>query len=86
MKSYLFTTESDRGGVMLCEIDDFDTAVEYLCKRFDGIVKIESAEQVWQLPAVSNFSATPSQGAVGDTDGAAVLSSEPLVDVPDLFG
>lgn len=49
MKSYLFTTETDRGGVMLCDIDDFDTAVTYLCKRFDGVVKIESAEQVWEL-------------------------------------
>lgn len=57
MKSYLFTTETDRGGVMLCEIDDFDTAVVYLCKRFDGVVKIESAEQVWQRPEVSQKNA-----------------------------
>ncbi len=49
MKSYLFTTDTDRGGVMLCDIEDFDTAVIYLCKRFDGVIKIESAEQVWQL-------------------------------------
>lgn len=60
MKSYLFTTEADRGGVMLCEIDDFDTAVDYLCNRFDGVVKIESAEQVWQLSEADKPASVPS--------------------------
>ncbi|MEH6577075.1 MAG: hypothetical protein V7731_08340 [Amphritea sp.] len=49
MKSYLFTTESDRGGVMLCEIEDFDTAVVYLRDRFDGVVRVEAGEETWEL-------------------------------------
>ena len=54
MKSYLFTTETDRGGVMLCEIDDFDTAVEYLRERFDGVVKVEAGEERWELKEAEN--------------------------------
>ena len=46
MKSYLFTTANDRGGVMLCDIDEFDAAVDYLCERFDGVVRVEAGEQV----------------------------------------
>ncbi|MBN0986077.1 hypothetical protein [Amphritea pacifica] len=87
MKSYLFTTDTDRGGVMLCEIDDFDTAVEYLCNRFDGVVKIESSEQVWQLPEAdkpaSDASETESRSdlsAVGTASQAVVSESA------DLFG
>ncbi len=55
MKSYLFTTDNDRGGVMLCDIDDFDTAVEYLCERFTGVVKVEAGEDSWALatPAIA---------------------------------
>ena len=49
MKSYLFTTEGDRGGVMLCEIEDFDTAVVYLRDRFDGVVRVEAGEESWEL-------------------------------------
>ncbi|GGK61203.1 hypothetical protein [Amphritea balenae] len=51
MKSYLFTTETDRGGVMLCDIDDFDEGVKYLCHRFDGVVRVEAGEQLWELEA-----------------------------------
>ncbi|BBB26493.1 hypothetical protein [Amphritea japonica] len=67
MKSYLFTTETDRGGVMLCDIEEFDKAVSYLCNRFDGVVKIESAEEVWQLdgsePSASSESVDSASGA-----------------------
>lgn len=72
MKSYLFTTETDRGGVMLCDIEDFDTAVSYLCKRFDGVVKIESAEQVWQL-------------AESDQQNADSINSEPNIAEPQVL-
>ena len=61
MKSYLFTTETDRGGVMLCDIEDFDTAVEYLCERFDGVVRVEAGEELWQLP-VSEIGGTEDDG------------------------
>ncbi|MBR9869229.1 MAG: hypothetical protein GYB20_17165 [Oceanospirillales bacterium] len=71
MKSYLFTTETDRGGVMLCEIDDFDTAVDYLCNRFDGVVKIESAEQVWQLSEADKPASVPSISESHPDDPAA---------------
>jgi hypothetical protein len=30
MKSYLFSTDNDRGGVILCDIDSLPEAVEYL--------------------------------------------------------
>jgi len=75
MKSYLFTTETDRGGVMLCEIDDFDTAVNYLCERFDGVVKIESAEQVWQLPEADKQASAPSITETQPQDSAAGITT-----------
>nr|WP_320134923.1 hypothetical protein [uncultured Amphritea sp.] len=94
MKSYLFTTETDRGGVMLCDINDFDTAVEYLCKRFDGVVKIESAEQVWQLSdsaqiadeTHSNTLPTEAQADTVHVESASVSSEGALAESPDLFG
>lgn len=47
MKSYLFTTETGRGGVMLCDIDSLEEAVPYLCNRFDGVVRIEQGLELW---------------------------------------
>lgn len=80
MKSYLFTTENDRGGVMLCDIDDFDEAVEYLCDRFDGVVRVEAGEQLWQLDsAAQNSTQEPSAvepvaaGPAGDIQAEADL-------------
>ncbi|RTE65647.1 hypothetical protein EH243_10240 [Amphritea opalescens] len=85
MKSYLFTTETDRGGVMLCDINDFDTAVAYLCKRFDGVVKIESAEQVWQLsetPSIADNSMAAEANQIESTSAPVDEHAES----PDLFG
>ncbi|MDO6562558.1 hypothetical protein Q4488_04090 [Amphritea sp. 1_MG-2023] len=91
MKSYLFTTDTDRGGVMLCDIDDFDTAVDYLCKRFDGVVKIESSEQLWQL--TEENASTADDSAVNAAASVAESATDKLevasVDSPgsaDLFG
>jgi len=67
MKSYLFTTETDRGGVMLCDIEDFDTAVVYLCERFDGVVRVEAGEELWELPV----------SEIGGTKDAGRSESEP---------
>jgi len=47
MKSYLFATEDDRGGVILCDIDEFEEAVEYLQQRFNGVVRVEQGRTLW---------------------------------------
>lgn len=81
MKSYLFTTEADRGGVMLCDIDEFDEAVEYLCNRFDGVVRVEAGDQSWQLPADQTAAPEqPLQAGPDASDGQAVSPES------DLFG
>lgn len=82
MKSYLFTTETDRGGVMLCDIDDFDEAVEYLCERFDGVVRVEAGDQTWQLPA-DQWSAPPQESAPAIDQSE---NAQPEAADNDLFG
>ncbi|MDF2181999.1 hypothetical protein [Neptuniibacter sp. CAU 1671] len=59
MKSYLFSTDNDRGGVILCEIDTLPEAVSYLQNRFKGVVRVEQGRQFWdqssgfgELPAL----------------------------------
>lgn len=47
MKSYLFATDNDRGGVILCDIDTLEDAVVYLQNRFDGVVRVEQGRQYW---------------------------------------
>ena len=47
MKSFIFTTDNDRGGVMLCDIDTLPDAVDYLNKRFPGVVKVEMGKELW---------------------------------------
>lgn len=49
MKSYLFTTENGRGGVMLCDIDTLEEAVPYLQSRFDRVVRVEQGLELWTL-------------------------------------
>ncbi len=85
MKSYLFTTDTDRGGVMLCDIEDFDTAVIYLCKRFDGVVKIESAEQVWQLTESDQYSSDAINSEPNITEPPALEHGEASPASDDLF-
>jgi hypothetical protein len=51
MKSYLFSTENGRGGVILCDIDAFEAAVDYLRQRFDGVVRVEQGLTLWTLEA-----------------------------------
>lgn len=82
MKSYLFTTETDRGGVMLCDIDDFDDAVEYLCNRFDGVVRVEAGDQRWELPAAQQHSAAEPDAAVA----VPVSAASSITTDNDLFG
>ena len=47
MKSFLFSTENDRGGVILCNLDTLEEAVEYLQQRFDGVVRVEEGRSYW---------------------------------------
>ncbi|OUS37934.1 hypothetical protein A9R01_04030 ['Osedax' symbiont bacterium Rs2_46_30_T18] len=47
MKSFIFSTDNERGGVMLCDIETLEDAVEYLNKRFPGVVKVEMGKDYW---------------------------------------
>ena len=47
MKSYLFSTDNERGGVILCDIDTLPDAVEYLKERFIGVVRVEQGRDYW---------------------------------------
>lgn len=47
MKSYLFSTDNDRGGVILCDIDTLPEAVDYLKNRFKGVVRVEQGRDYW---------------------------------------
>ncbi|MGB0733581.1 MAG: hypothetical protein ACPGPF_07440 [Pontibacterium sp.] len=48
MKSFIFSTDNDRGGVILCNLDTLEEAVTYLKKRFDGVIRVEQGNQFWQ--------------------------------------
>ena len=48
MKSFIFSTDNDRGGVILCDLDTLEEAVTYLKKRFDGVIRVEQGNQFWQ--------------------------------------
>ncbi|NRA22033.1 MAG: hypothetical protein HRU05_16300 [Oceanospirillaceae bacterium] len=47
MKSFIFSTDNERGGVMLCDIETLEDAVSYLNKRFPGVVKVEMGKDIW---------------------------------------
>ena len=49
MKSFIFSTDNERGGVMLCDIEEIEDAVEYLNKRFPGVVKVEMGKKLWTV-------------------------------------
>jgi len=49
VKSFIFSTENERGGVMLCDIETLEDAVVYLNKRFPGVVKVEMGKEFWTL-------------------------------------
>jgi len=84
MKSYLFATDNDRGGVMLCDIDDFSEAVDYLCERFDGVVRIEAGEELWQKPD-ADPKAISSPVTEESDNQASVASGTASVPEDDLF-
>jgi len=47
VKSYIFATDNDRGGVILCDIDTLEEAVDYLQQRFDGVIRVEQGRHYW---------------------------------------
>lgn len=49
MKSYLFTTDTGRGGVILSDIDSLEAVVPYLQQRFAGVVRVEQGLTQWTL-------------------------------------
>jgi hypothetical protein len=49
LKSFIFSTDNDRGGVMLCDLNEIDEAVVYLQKRFRGVVKVEMGKKLWTI-------------------------------------
>ncbi|MDO6452548.1 hypothetical protein [Neptunomonas phycophila] len=59
MKSYLFTTENDRGGVMLCDIDTLEDAVVYLQDRFAGVIRVEQGKDFWSQEEGYHFVEPP---------------------------
>lgn len=67
MKSFLFSTEDDRGGVMLCDINTLEDAVTYLGKRFNGVIRVEQGKDVWSADGGFVYVDKPSDPAVIDT-------------------
>jgi len=49
VKSYLFTTDDGRGGVILCDIDTMEEVVPYLQQRFKGVVRVEQGRTEWTI-------------------------------------
>lgn len=69
MKSYIFATDNERGGVILCDIDTLEDAVVYLQKRFSGVVRVEQGRRFWtfeqgfdELPPAENIVGRAGQG------------------------
>ena len=75
MKSYLFTTDDGRGGVILCDIDTMEDVVPYLQQRFKGVVRVEQGHSEWTLDGgFAEFTPVPVTQALVD----GVEGSEPV--------
>lgn len=75
MKSYLFTTDDGRGGVILCDIDTMEDVVPYLQQRFNGVVRVEQGHSEWTLDGgFAEFTPVPVTQALVDRE----QGSEPL--------
>lgn len=67
MKSYLFTTDDGRGGVILCDIDTMEDVVPYLQQRFKGVVRVEQGHSEWTLDGgFAEFTPVPVTQALVD--------------------
>lgn len=67
MKSFLFATENDRGGVMLCDIDTLEDAVDYLKQRFSGVVRVEQGKDYWTEAEGFQLAPAPEQQDTSDS-------------------
>ncbi|WP_036228915.1 hypothetical protein [Marinobacterium jannaschii] len=67
MKSFLFTTDNDRGGVILCDLDTLEEAVVYLQNRFAGVVRVEQGRDYWTPE--EGFTALPAADPDPDSAG-----------------
>lgn len=82
MKSYLFTTDEGRGGVILCDIDTMEEVVPYLQQRFKGVVRVEQGHTEWTLEGgFAQFTPVPVTDALGVEQGvdakACTQTAEP---------
>lgn len=76
MKSYLFTTDDGRGGVILCDIDTMEEVVPYLQQRFKGVIRVEQGHKEWTLSGgFSKF--TPRPISEINLDGGANQDCQP---------
>ena len=73
MKSYLFETEGDRGGVILCDVETLEDAVVYLQNRFKGVVKVQQGRDYWSQEDGLNL--TPETQAALDAEAAKAAES-----------
>lgn len=81
MKSYLFTTDDGRGGVILCDIDTMEDVVPYLQQRFKGVVRVEQGHSEWTLKGgFAEFTPVPVTPALFDGE----LGSEPAASAKSL--
>jgi len=64
VKSFLFTTDNDRGGVILCDLETLEEAVVYLQNRFAGVVRVEQGREYW-TPAEGFTELPPATDSAG---------------------
>ena len=80
MKSYLFTTDDGRGGVILCDIDTMEDVVPYLQQRFKGVVRVEQGRSEWTLDGgFAEFTPVPvTQALVGGVESPKPMDGAEL--------
>ena len=77
MKSYLFTTDEGRGGVILCDINTMEEVVPYLQQRFKGVVRVEQGHSEWTIAGgFAQFTPVPVSAALGLNEPVAESESE----------
>lgn len=47
MKSFIFSTDDNKGGVILCDIETLEEVVPYLQARFKGVNRVEQGLKAW---------------------------------------
>lgn len=79
MKSYLFTTDEGRGGVILCDIDTMEDVVPYLQQRFKGVVRVEQGHTEWTIEGgFAEFTPVPVTAAMTEQPSQAGADETPV--------